>query len=545
MRAAPLLLAAGLVAVAAIPAAAQEPPGSGVPRFVDETRGSRVKHAYTGDWQYFVGGGVATFDCTGDGLPELYLAGGSKPATFWRNASKAGGKLAFNRLKSPVTDLDSVTGAYPIDIDADGITDLAVLRVGEDVLLRGLGDCAFERANEAWGFEGGDAWTTAFAATWESEESLPTLAFGSYIDLARSNERFGNCADGRLVRPTADGTGYGPAETLTPGFCALSMLFSDWSATGQRDLRISNDRHYALDGMEQLVRMAPGQPPALYTAEDGWQELVIWGMGIGSYDLTGDGRPEVYLTSQGDNKLQTLVDGATGPTFEDIALERGVTAHRPFTGGDVHPSTAWHPAFEDVNNDGLVDLFVAKGNVEAQSNHAMKDPSNLLLQQADGTFLEGAEAAGIVRFDRGRGAAVVDLNADGLLDLVQVNRVKPTRIWRNVGSGTAKKPATMGGWVALRPQQPGANRDAIGGWLEVRSGDAVQRRELTIGGGHVSGHLGWWHVGLGEAAEAEARVIWPDGEEGPWLPVTAGGRFIIERGASAPTPWTPPGTPAG
>jgi enediyne biosynthesis protein E4 len=49
-----------------------------------------------------------------------------------------------------------VTGAYPVDIDSDGITDLVVLRVGETVLLRGLGDCAFERANESWGFDGGD-----------------------------------------------------------------------------------------------------------------------------------------------------------------------------------------------------------------------------------------------------------------------------------------------------------------------------------------------------------------------------------------------------
>ena len=36
-------------------------------------------------------------------------------------------------------------------------------------------------------------------------------------------------------------------------------------------------------------------------------------MGIASQDLTGDGYPEVYLTSQGDNKLQTLADGPARP----------------------------------------------------------------------------------------------------------------------------------------------------------------------------------------------------------------------------------------
>ena len=41
--------------------------------------------------------------------------------------------------------------------------------------------------------------------------------------------------------------------------------------------------------------------------------MQIWGMGIASQDLTGDGQPEVFLTSQADNKLQTLDEGATGP----------------------------------------------------------------------------------------------------------------------------------------------------------------------------------------------------------------------------------------
>ena len=45
-------------------------------------------------------------------------------------------------------------------------------------MLRGLGDCTFERANEAWGFDGGDDWTTAFTATLGRGATLPTLAIG-------------------------------------------------------------------------------------------------------------------------------------------------------------------------------------------------------------------------------------------------------------------------------------------------------------------------------------------------------------------------------
>ena len=100
------------------------------------------------------------------------------------------------------------------------------------------------------------------------------------------------------------------------------------------------------------------------------------------------------------------------------------------------PSTAWHAQFEDVNNDGLIDLFIAKGNVTDQPDYARRDPSNLLLGQPDGTFREAADAAGILTFDRGRGAALVDLSLDGLLDIVEVNYGAPVRIWRNVGTGT-------------------------------------------------------------------------------------------------------------
>ena len=43
-----------------------------------------------------------------------------------------------------------MSGAYPIDVDSDGRADLIVLRRGENVLLRGLGDCRFERRTKLW-----------------------------------------------------------------------------------------------------------------------------------------------------------------------------------------------------------------------------------------------------------------------------------------------------------------------------------------------------------------------------------------------------------
>src|SRR5687768_10197627 len=236
------------------------------PRFTDVAAAAGIDHAYDGDYTFFVGGGVAAFDCDDDARPDLYLAGGAEPAGLYRNDSPAGGALRFTPLADPVTDLTDVTGAYPLDVDGDRHTDLAVLRVGENVVLRGLGDCRFERANEALGFDGGDAWTAAFSATWEGDAALPTLAVGNYLVLDDDGRQTLECHDNELIRADAVGGRYAAPVALSPGWCSLSMLFSDWDRSGRRDLRVSNDRHYYRDGEEQLWRVEAGAPPRLWTS---------------------------------------------------------------------------------------------------------------------------------------------------------------------------------------------------------------------------------------------------------------------------------------
>ena len=123
---------------------------------------------------------------------------------------------------------------------------------------------------------------------------------------------------------------------------------------------------------------------------------------------------------------------------------------------------------------------------------------------------------------------MVDLNGDGLLDIVAVNRQANISLWRNVGAGDAAHPAPLGNWIAVTAQQPGDNRDAIGAWLEVRAGDLDMQREVTIGGGQVGGQLGPVHFGVAGATQAQVRVTWPDGEVGPWVAVDANTSVVID-----------------
>ncbi len=480
-------------------------------------------HIYSGGWEHFVGGGIAAFDCNQDHLPELFVAGGAGQAKLLHNRSERGGAVSFVDDTPASLALTGVIGAYPLDINSDGYLDLVVLRAGNNFLLKGEPDCKFtpfDRLN----FRSTEKWTTAFSATWEANQTLPTLAFGNYVDRANPDGPFRACDTSELYRPAS--RKYGLHISLSPGYCTLSMQFSDWGRQGRADLRVSNDRHYYVDaGQEQLWAMET--VPRLYTKADGWQPYKLWGMGIASRDLTGDGLPEVFLTSMGDQRLQFLRPDEEGPAYQNVPFEFGVAAQRPFVGGDDRPSTGWHVSFGDVQNDGLDDIFVSKGNVDQMMDAAMDDPNNLLIQSQAGTFVEFAEVAGVADPERSRGAAMADFNLDGLLDLAVVNRRAPLKIYRNISS-------MAGNWLSVELSQPAPNRDAVGAWIEIDDGRGTQSREITVGGGHASGVAGPEHFGLGRAESVRLRVIWPDRGISDWFTVPANERLSITRTTAGP-----------
>ena len=100
-----MLLAIGavlavVVAVIAIPTIAAGVRGGamGAPRFVEQAAAAGIDHRYDGDFPYFVGGGVAAFDCDDDGRSELYFAGGSARRRCTATTARSAARCASPRV---------------------------------------------------------------------------------------------------------------------------------------------------------------------------------------------------------------------------------------------------------------------------------------------------------------------------------------------------------------------------------------------------------------------------------------------------------------
>ena len=289
----------------------------------------------------------------------------------------------------------SVTGAYPIDIDGDGIVDLAVLRVGGTCSCAVSATAASSAPTRPGRSTASHALDDGVQRHLGGHAALPTLAVRELRhDRRRRATRRTTCADNQLFRP-GDRRGRRlrrHRSPLTPGYCTLSMLFSDWDRLGPaRPPRQPTTATTTCDGRGAALarRGRRGAPPV----HGGRRLADAADLGHGHRQLRRDRRRlPGGLPDQPGRQQAADAAGRPRPARRTgtSRWRSGVTAAQPFTGGDALPSTAWHPEFEDVNNDGLIDLFVSKGNVGEVPDYAIKDPSNLFLGQPDGTFVEGA-----------------------------------------------------------------------------------------------------------------------------------------------------------
>jgi len=127
------------------------------------------------------------------------------------------------------------------------------------------------------------------------------------------------------------------------------------------------------------------------------------GVAIGDYD--GDGLPDIFVVSKTESCR--LFRNLGNWRFEDVTERAGVGDK-----GDAAAIWKQGATFVDVDNDGLLDIYVCRFNA----------PNLLYMNQGDGTFKEEAAARGLAVRDASVMAAFCDYDRDGFLDVfVQTN----------------------------------------------------------------------------------------------------------------------------
>jgi hypothetical protein len=166
------------------------------------------------------------------------------------------------------------------------------------------------------------------------------------------------------------------------------------------------------------------------------------GVAIGDYD--NDGWPDLFVAGLHRN---TLYRNNGNGTFTDVTVKAGLDRS---VDPEFGPLWAVAAAWVDVNNDGLLDLFVVnymqwkydskplcsyQGQADFCHPRFYKgQPNQLFLNKGDGKFEDVSEKWGVrAHVSRGMGVGVADYDLDGRPDFFVPNDAAYNSLFHNVG----------------------------------------------------------------------------------------------------------------
>ena len=167
------------------------------------------------------------------------------------------------------------------------------------------------------------------------------------------------------------------------------------------------------------------------------------GVAVGDYD--NDGWPDLFVAGV---HRSTLYHNNGNGTFTDVTAKAGLDH---WTDPEFGPLWAVAAAWVDVNNDGLLDLFVVnymqwkydskplcsmQGKADFCHPRFYKgQPNQLFLNKGNGTFEDVSAQWGIrAHVSRGMGVGVADYDLDGKPDLFVPNDAFYNSLFHNAGS---------------------------------------------------------------------------------------------------------------
>ena len=435
------------------------------------------------------------------------------------------------------------------DYDKDGWVDLFVVRgdIGPNLLFRNLGDGTFQEVGASAGIAqtaqrsnapcfadmNGDGWLDLFIGGIENTEITV----------------YKNLGNGTFQNVTAS---TGIVYTLD----TYSSAFGDYDRDGDPDVFLA---HFgAPQGTGNLWKNNGDFTFTDADAEAGIQVggLVQYGFTPNWADINNDDWPDMLLVedfgttqvflNDGDGTFTEITNfvitdedgmgGAVGDYDNDgdldwfvssvwgtccnkqseASAQLGISGNRLYrnTGngtfqnvtaaaGVANGGWGWGTSFQDFNNDGFLDIFLANGYVGSQW---AADSSRLWVASGNNTFTERSRSLGLIDTNKGRGIACFDFDRDGDLDIFTSNNGQSPTFFRNDGLTNT--------WLDVQLIGTSPNTEAAGARVYVSpSGGALTfMREIRVGNNYLSQDPTVAHFGTqGLTAVNEVRVEWPDG----------------------------------
>jgi hypothetical protein len=237
-------------------------------------------------------------------------------------------------------------------------------------------------------------------------------------------------------------------ETMPGGVAVF-----DYNGDGRPDIFFTNGANIATlkkDSPKYRNRLFRNDGNGVFTDVTDAAGLAGTGydMGVAVADYDNDGHPDLFVAGLHHS---TLYHNNGDGTFTDVTVKSGLDASLNHPDPEFGPLWAITAVWVDVNDDGLLDLFVVnymqwtysdkplcaiQGVADYCSPKFYKgQPNQLFLNKGDGTFQDVSKEWGIrSHVGKGMGVGMADYDLDGRPDLFVTNDVSYNSLFHNVGN---------------------------------------------------------------------------------------------------------------
>ncbi|MBE2215697.1 MAG: CRTAC1 family protein, partial [Opitutaceae bacterium] len=518
-----------------------------------------------------IGTGVAIGDFDNDGSPDVFVVSKTERARLFRNlgtwrfedVTERAGLIPGDTWTDPVEAWKQ--GAAFADVNNDGWLDLYVARFrAPNLLFINQRDGTFREEGAPRGLGLVDASCTGAFCDYDRDGWLDVYVQTNMLDAVAN-------PDGRrdrLYRNTGDGffTDVSDAAGVYGDTLGHSAIWWDYDADGWPDLYVANDfatpdrlYHNNRDGTftDRIHKVVPQQPLSSMGSDlgdidnDGRMDFLVADMAATSHIADQRGMASARNPVRVDNDQPGIAPQYLRNTLY-LNTGTGHMLEAAYLAGLDATDWTWTVRFEDLDNDGRLDLYITNGMNREHQNADMRfrifSAANLadrLRIMRDSPLLAEANLAfrnlGDLRFQSvgpawgldlkgvSFGAAFGDLDGDGDLDIVHTNYEAPATILRNDADSGHRLV------VALRGTR--SNRFGVGATVRLESAASPQVRTLVLARGYLSTSEPVLHFGLGDDARVQRLTVsWPSGHTQTFSDIAADQHLTITEPEGAPDP---------